>query len=324
MSSYHSEEACVYCKAKLFDDDDVVHCPVCGAPHHRDCYNRLGHCALEHLHGTDEEYSKEKEIEKLKKEKEEKAKKEQEEDWLNLKTYYRPSPETVRCKMCGEIYDYKMASCPKCKAPNFVRVNGIAFDFLGGVPADEEVDDGITADDAKKFVMVNTPRYIPKFAKFKTGKKASWNWLGFLFPSEWMFSRKMYTCGVITAVLTLIATIINIPVLTQLNKLGVYQNVTSIFQAWKNIYNAIPQLDKVYIILALISSVILLGVGILTGIFGDYWYKKYAMSSIKKIRAESHDAEMDTRKKGGVNIFGFLIAYMVLSYLPEIIKPFIV
>ena len=73
MSLVYSGESCVYCKAKLFDEDDVVYCPVCGAPHHRECYNDLGHCALEQLHGTENEYSREKELEKVQKA-EEKAK----------------------------------------------------------------------------------------------------------------------------------------------------------------------------------------------------------------------------------------------------------
>ena len=43
---------CSVCHAYLFDDDDTVYCPVCGAPHHRECYNGLGHCAFEEAHGT--------------------------------------------------------------------------------------------------------------------------------------------------------------------------------------------------------------------------------------------------------------------------------
>jgi len=58
-------------------------------------------------------------------------------------------------------------------------------------------------------------------------------------------------------------------------------------------------------------------------LFGDYWYKNYTVKSIKKIRNESHDSEFDYRKKGGVNIFAFLIAYMALTYLPQFIEPFI-
>ena len=59
--------SCARCKAYLFSEDDIVYCPVCGAPHHRECYNALGHCALEELHGTENEYSMEKELEALQK-----------------------------------------------------------------------------------------------------------------------------------------------------------------------------------------------------------------------------------------------------------------
>ena len=39
------QDKCAYCHALLFEEDDVVYCPECGAPHHRDCYNQLGECA---------------------------------------------------------------------------------------------------------------------------------------------------------------------------------------------------------------------------------------------------------------------------------------
>ena len=57
MSLNIEDKQCQLCNAYLFEDDDVVFCPECGAPHHRECYNSLGHCALEHLHGTDQQYS---------------------------------------------------------------------------------------------------------------------------------------------------------------------------------------------------------------------------------------------------------------------------
>ena len=56
MSLSVEGQKCPVCHAYLFDDDDVVFCPICGAPHHRDCYNAIGHCALEDKHGTDEQY----------------------------------------------------------------------------------------------------------------------------------------------------------------------------------------------------------------------------------------------------------------------------
>ena len=51
-------QKCPICKAYLFDNDDLVFCPECGAPHHRDCYAALGHCAYKDKHGTSEGYKK--------------------------------------------------------------------------------------------------------------------------------------------------------------------------------------------------------------------------------------------------------------------------
>ena len=63
---------CAVCEAYLFEDDDVVCCPICGAPHHRDCYSAVGHCGLEKYHGTDLQYKAE-ETEEVKNEKTETA-----------------------------------------------------------------------------------------------------------------------------------------------------------------------------------------------------------------------------------------------------------
>ena len=47
---------CEHCKKAFTNDDDIVVCPICGAPHHRDCYNELGHCALKESHSADFEW----------------------------------------------------------------------------------------------------------------------------------------------------------------------------------------------------------------------------------------------------------------------------
>ena len=35
---------CVVCGKEFDENSDVVVCPVCGTPHHRDCYKQIGHC----------------------------------------------------------------------------------------------------------------------------------------------------------------------------------------------------------------------------------------------------------------------------------------
>ena len=39
--------------------DDIVVCPECGAPHHRECYEKEGHCHFADKHGADFSFEKE-------------------------------------------------------------------------------------------------------------------------------------------------------------------------------------------------------------------------------------------------------------------------
>lgn len=44
---------CDGCKKPLLDDEDIVVCPECATPQHRECYDEKGQCVNAHLHGTD-------------------------------------------------------------------------------------------------------------------------------------------------------------------------------------------------------------------------------------------------------------------------------
>ena len=303
--------SCVRCHAYLFPEDDIVYCPVCGAPHHRECYNQLGHCALEEFHGTDRQYDKVKA-------------REAEQNAAEMPNTGENAEGLITCQMCHEKYDFALNACPKCGAPNIAKAGGsfVNFDFLGGVPADYDIGDGITADEAKRFVAANTPRYIPKFAVLNAKNKLSWNWLAFLFPCGWMLSRKMYKNGVIAGLLTVISSLFYLPFMNAINNLGTTPGETQA-QIMQSIYEHLPKMGAAVIAGLLAGFVLNIAVRILSALFGDYLYKQYAISSIKTIRAESEDMDYDYRKKGGVNIFLFLLGTMAVQYLPALIGIFI-
>lgn len=303
--------SCVRCHAYLFPEDDIVYCPVCGAPHHRECYNQLGHCALEEFHGTDRQYDKVKA-------------REAEQNAAEMPNTGENAEGLITCQMCHEKYDFALNACPKCGAPNIAKAGGsfVNFDFLGGVPADYDIGDGITVDEAKRFVAANTPRYIPKFAVLNAKNKLSWNWLAFLFPCGWMLSRKMYKNGVIAGLLTAISALFYLPFMNAVNNLGFSANETQA-QLMQNIYEHLPEMGTAVLAAMLVGFILNIAVRLLSALFGDYLYKQYAISSIKTIRAESEDMDYDYRKKGGVNIFLFLIGTMAVQYLPALIAIFI-
>jgi Zn finger protein HypA/HybF involved in hydrogenase expression len=144
MSLEIKGEKCAVCNAYLFEEDDVVYCPECGAPHHRECYNSLGECGLKQFHGTDNQYKRPEETQKV----------------------FESNAESkmVTCGMCGEKYDIDDVCCPSCNAPNISKMGGrvISIDLLGGVPSNTDIGDGITAEEAKKFVAWHALIFIKK------------------------------------------------------------------------------------------------------------------------------------------------------------------
>ncbi len=57
MKTKYTGKTCVACGKIFTENDDVVVCPDCGAPHHRECYNQAGHCALESKHKEGEKWN---------------------------------------------------------------------------------------------------------------------------------------------------------------------------------------------------------------------------------------------------------------------------
>lgn len=297
--------SCARCKAYLFDEDEIVVCPVCGAPHHRDCYDAIGHCALEDLHGTENQYNPNT------------ARQQENEN----QSYQTPPRTDFNRETFAGGYNGNQSANQFGGAP-FGPNPFMNFDVLGGVPKDYQIAENVTAEDAKKFVLTNTHRYIPKFASLSGKKRASWNWLAFLFPTPWLFSRKMYSLGFFTGFLKILSTLLSFPLIDKLSELGV-MNSANYPQMVQELYKVIPSLPSSLILITLISSIINLSIMIIFGILGDYLYKNHTVSSVQKIKANSTDQNTDYRKKGGVNIFGFYLAYLALQIIPNIIITFI-
>ncbi|MBO7519929.1 MAG: DUF2628 domain-containing protein [Clostridia bacterium] len=304
MSENFKKLTCGVCHAYLFDDDDVVYCPVCGAPHHRSCYNSIGHCAFEDVHGTENQYKKPESAEY-------ESEKSDAED------------ETV-CQICGASYKSDNPRCPECGAPNFSTVSGggfAQFDFLGGVPENTDLGGGVTAAEARRFVFTNTRRYIPKFAVMKSGKKVGWNWFALLVPSGWFLSRKMYAAGVITGILSICFTLLLLP-FSQALSLYDTSSVTSYSQLLETIVSD-PTIIKPSIILLAYAGIILqLILHVICAVFGDRIYRDHAIETISRIKKESDDIDYDYRKKGGANFILLLLGFFAVRYIPIIIFQF--
>lgn len=299
MSLKVDGQTCPVCHAYLFEEDDVVYCPECGAPHHRDCFQAAGHCGLAHLHGTEQQYDRQK---------------------------YAPAPEPVAvekikqpvCSFCKRELKEDTKVCPYCGRPR-VATPFMQIDFLGGVPEDTDIGEGVTAKDARDFVAVNTHRYIPKFVNMKNGSRVSWNWMAFLFPQAWYFSRKMHKIGALMLTLVIAAQICTIPLLNVMNTL-----VTTEYVDYVNYIAAnIDTIGIAPIVLTFVAGLISLGVKIFSGLYGDCLYRNYTVERLKNKNLADIDVDNYDRKYGGVNVLLFILGIMAAVYLPNIFAIFL-
>jgi hypothetical protein len=285
MSLQDKEQNCALCHARLFEDDDVVYCPICGAPHHRECYTTRGACALEEFHGTENQYDK------LKRAQEEKQQEQQ--------------ANTAEETQNGNYQTPFGSFSP--------------IDFLGGVKPDTIIDEGVTAKDAAQFVFSNTMRFIPKFVQ---GRKASWNLLAFFFPGGWFLSRKMYKTGIVACLIEVISTLLTVPFQTTMLNLGIYSAKTSSEMA-QMLANNITKFSSGAILALSIGFLLTAAIRVLSGIFADWLYRGHVIDAVREINAKSEDKPADFRKKGGVNLLAFLIGVLAIRYIPSIIVLFL-
>ncbi len=304
MSLKIEGQSCPICHSYLFDEDDVVFCPICGAPHHRDCYKTIGHCGLEGLHGTEQQYDRAKYQNA-----EESVQKERE---LNK--------DDMVCPSCLHKLEENTPICPYCGKPRLAGgFKTFSIDFLGGVPKNCDLGEGVTAGEASEFVAVNTQRYIPKFAKLSRKNKASWNWMAFFFPEAWFFSRKMYKMGALVLSLLVAAQIFLTPMIKFLD--GVVLEDYASYAAY--LMENISTLGAMPIILMYASVLITMVIRIISAIFGDYIYKSHAIDKIKGIGKSNLEKYDYFRKYGGVNIIMFIAGAFAVRYLPNIVLLFL-
>lgn len=307
MSFNEEKISCAVCKAYLFEEDDIVYCPICGAPHHRECYNSLGKCGFEDLHGTPKQYERKKSP----------ATDEIKDSVVETGNIHKKKT----CPHCMRKIDRDSKVCPYCGRPGISGVY-VNFDLFGGVSRDADIGKSVTAETAREFVSVNSQRYLPKFLSFKEGKKISWNWLAFLFPEGWFLSRKMYKSGALVITVLIALQIFLFPLTAVLNQ-NIFANYEELTAFLMQYINDSMLNGRVFpIVLAIIGSLGTIAVRFIAALFGDRIYYNHVLDKASGVSKQDLDREEYLRKNGGVNLFGFLLGVLAINNLPNIIFAF--
>lgn len=327
---------CPVCEKYFHVGDDIVVCPDCGTPHHRDCYEKEDHCfnVDRHKDGYD----------------------------FNLDTDDSDSLDFV-CPNCGTHNQKGSFFCKHCGVPiakNNDRSDRYSqysqrsqeqgqstgtqepsqfaydiFDPMAGVDKDEDFGDNVTAGEAAKYVKQNTPYFIRIFANIKKLSQSKFNFSAAIFTGVYLMYRKMYKIGALIAGIQIAMTILYVAI--------------SYSAPYQEIINAMPsvsfldssslsefmqftsglssmQLFMIYFLFA--YDLIRIGLMITIGFTFNRLYFTHCKKQINKIKskADSKDeAENKLQTKGGVNIaiaVAMTISYLAVIYLPSIIFNF--
>jgi hypothetical protein len=346
---------CPVCEKTFSPDDDIVVCPQCGAPYHRECYKKVGQCIYTDRHGTPDA-------------------------WQPPKPEEPPREETKRCPRCGAVNTKDALFCAHCghsfsdenTAPrdtsfpyqnrnqesqdqwangwgNRPPQNGFPsqnenippdygfpflFDPLGGVAPNEPIE-GIPAGDIAKFVQGNTPYYLPVFMAISRFGRNRFNFSAFLLQGIWMLYRKMYWIGsiftalqaVLFAAYVFVSRNYTAPLYQKLfSSAGVttydyYSMTTAQQNTLMNLIAQLPTLQKLTVIAPMLFFFGQIIIMLISGILANRLYLKNCVSQIKKIQAETDnpsDYSIRLQQEGGMNTVlatTLVLCFVLLLYI---------
>lgn len=285
-------ETCSKCGTIFNEDDDVVVCPECGSPHHRDCYKLTNICANNERHSEGFKWTPS----------------------VPRKTdAHEPA---AFCPFCNYKVSPDAEECPRCKKSlvesGTRNENGIvpnSFPRLFGIEHDKKIN-GANAWELVYFVSRNPIYFIPLFNHFaETGKKISFNLCCFIFPPVYFAYRRMWGWAVFTAV---ISVLLSLPItLAYFADAALRDNVYTVFS--QPVLNMICDNSHILNAATEICNVLDFAVRMLLCLFGNRLYYNYATNSVKTLR-QVKGSDLTVKEllhAGGVRLINvFLILLM--------------
>lgn len=315
--AFFKDIACPVCDREFVDGDDIVTCPECGTPHHRECYNLIGHCVNKGLHKADYNfYDEHKKATETKTESQ------------NANEYYIPKDESNSNKTEQAPIN-----------PFIVTNTNSAFDN------DSDTISGETVADVAATVRINAAKYISKFKELeKKNKKISWNWSAFIFGPLFLFYRKINQAGMAFLALIISGSFVGSALLMRTapnfvnavmefyssSAQGVYpseEQMTAVMSS-PDAKNAVMCTYGIMIFIAVIHLII--------GLYANNFYKNKVIKIIKTVRTQLDEGasfsqnsfmggdmnmsqeqlrKMYLGKKGGTSFFAPMLVVFIFSLI---------
>lgn len=304
--------SCPHCDTPFTEQDDIVACPVCGAPHHRDCWKEHGGCACAESHGTDEQWSRETASRQAEK--------------------TEPVQETVTDDEPDEAQEAAFSEDAVNGSPFGVPPSAAFNEYApfrshrppcGGVSPDAVLC-GETAADLCEVVATNTEYYMPRFERMASSPlRPSWNWAAFIAPGCWLLYRKQYAAGAAVLLFRVVSDVfINLLMISffssaieQSTLAEMYTEIERILQTMEH-----PELLLLGTMMIWCIWLVLGSVHLLTGLYGNRLYMMHCRRCIRKARSfypEGYRARLPV--VGGTSLALALVGFMCYQLLPGMI-----
>lgn len=309
MNNYFrfENQPCPICGEKFKADDDIVVCPVCGTPHHRECYKKNGECGNYDKH-------------------------QQGFRW-NYQTPENPAEEQKKEPYLFEQNPADTGSAGMRQEPS------AQFAINGANPLllfPKDIDESVTTEEVGEFVQVGYIKYLQNFFYEKTGKR-TFNWAAFFFAPYWFFYRKMYKLGgIFIAAVICISLLFSLPSASRNFSSDIsdfaekYNSSSSVLtdEEYDNLISEYRQVlteNKAGMALLAVQSIFMLVLHLVAGFKANKWYYNFAIKKIRKIKQETDDANLQKLrifKEGGIGmavtilvVMGYEALFMLINIL---------
>ena len=259
-------QVCPVCQQKFTDQDDIVVCPECGTPHHRGCYQQIGHCAHQDKHGTGWEFEKKSDVPKIQPQNDQSQQTGQKHTIICSQCGASNPSDGLFCLFCGNPLNQKKGTqVPQNTIPQLMLMEM----SLGGLHPEDSID-GIAVKDFAAFIGSNTAYYLPKFKRFSEKKFLSFNFSAAIISPIYYLFRKMIPLGILFLMINLLATFFY--TIVQVNAIVPIQNPLLLDIAYYGMQ-----------VIGIFSTIF----GLLNGLFANWIYYKWSVRTIKKCKSKA-------------------------------------
>ncbi len=302
MNKY-ANATCPVCGKTFTEKEDIVVCPDCGAPHHRECYQQIGHCALIENHRSG----------------------------INWEPPASPDPEPenqpIKCPRCGADNPPDGIFCSNCGVrlgrqsetnagnvpPPYAQQRfpfyggNVPFynDPYGGADPDAEMD-GVKVRDLSQFIGGNAAYFLTNFSRMKqSGRPISFNFCAFFFGWKYLLYRKMYG---LSFLVFLVSTLLGLPA-----AICLYEDLSVASGLMAGYSAGFESLLFVAQICSIVSTMLSMALCL----FCNWLYYRHCIRKIQKIQSDTYVSTQEyataLAKKGRTNLF--VIGFLMMIYV---------